>query len=582
MLVYGDHMRRIDRAAWIERLRTIGQRTDDQHPTAAHERLVSLLIETGQIAQAVADDVFEAAGGRDVHCEASAGHMDLVADLARLVCECWTNELQPQGALLVPDALLRQGPGEVIAREQEGFSYYAVYPEAFYEAARRLRVGGTIQVVGLRSIGTTLAAMVAAGCRAHRTSTLRPHGHPYDRIVSAPDLIATLQAERPDHVCIVDEGPGRSGSSMASVVSAIEGLAGVNPSLHLFPSHTNMPGGEASPLSRRVFEELPRHVTSLDDLLITSGIAAHRLQTWVSDVTGPAIAPLLDVSAGGWRAYRGDTEPEWPACDPQQERRKFIHTTLRGTFLLKFTGIGQNGTEKARLAEELSQANLTPRHLGTRHGFSIAPWRDDMRSVAKTTRGGLLPFIAHYLAFRRCLRVGHDLDGAGAELLRDMAITNVGVALGSDAASRMQAVLFNFSELFRGSVRCCIDGRMHAHKWLTDGMGHYLKTDAVEHHAGHDLVGAQDIAWDIAGADSAFHLTRRDTEQLRLAVEDASGKPVSENLLESLTYVQPAFELGRLWLAVGANAGSPEEGRLQAALNDLTINLEQHLWAGYK
>ena len=44
-----------------------------------------------------------------------------------------------------------------------------------------------------------------------------------------------------------------------------------------------------------------------------------------------------------------------------------------------------------------------------------------------------------------------------------------------------------------------IDGRLHAWSYLRRD-GHLLKTDALDHHAGHDLVGCQDIAWDIVGA----------------------------------------------------------------------------------
>jgi hypothetical protein len=51
------------------------------------------------------------------------------------------------------------------------------------------------------------------------------------------------------------------------------------------------------------------------------------------------------------------------------------------------------------------------------------------------------------------------------------------------------------------------DGRLHAHEWLRLPEGRLLKADALDHHRGHDLIGAQDIAWDEAGALVELGLT---------------------------------------------------------------------------
>jgi hypothetical protein len=44
------------------------------------------------------------------------------------------------------------------------------------------------------------------------------------------------------------------------------------------------------------------------------------------------------------------------------------------------------------------------------------------------------------------------------------------------------------------------DGRLQAHEWLRLPDRRLLKADALDHHRGHDLIGAQDIDWDEAGA----------------------------------------------------------------------------------
>src|SRR5699024_7017902 len=82
------------------------------------------------------------------------------------------------GTLLEPDL-----PGSVTCRQPEGYTFYALYPEAYAEAARSLPAASHA-VIGLRSIGTGLAAMVASRTTAPVTATLRPHGHPFRRVIT--------------------------------------------------------------------------------------------------------------------------------------------------------------------------------------------------------------------------------------------------------------------------------------------------------------------------------------------------------------------------------------------------------------
>src|SRR5205823_11055584 len=96
-------------------------------------------------------------------------------------------------------------PPAVELRTPEGFAYYAVYPEAYIEAARRLRLTAQPFVIGIRSIGTTLGAVVAAALNAPPPITLRPHGEPFARQVT---IAAELEQEllgRDAHYVIVDE-----------------------------------------------------------------------------------------------------------------------------------------------------------------------------------------------------------------------------------------------------------------------------------------------------------------------------------------------------------------------------------------
>ena len=97
------------------------------------------------------------------------------------------------------------------------------------EAAAALRVLGPIPVIGIRSIGTGLAALVAAALGAKPPVTVRPTGHPFRREVSSgPSLHGGAYRGSHAPYAIVDEGPGLSGSSFGAVADWLEarGVAG--------------------------------------------------------------------------------------------------------------------------------------------------------------------------------------------------------------------------------------------------------------------------------------------------------------------------------------------------------------------
>jgi hypothetical protein len=85
-----------------------------------------------------------------------------------------------------------------------------------------------------------------------------------------------------------------------------------------------------------------------------------------------------------------------------------------------------------------------------------------------------------------------------------------------------------------------VDGRLHAWEWLVTPAGDLLKIDAVDHSCGHDLVGCQDIAWDVAGAELELGLSPAETERL------AQRLGVAPGLLAIHRACYPAFQLG-LW-----------------------------------
>src|ERR671921_253291 len=112
-------------------------------------------------------------------------------------------------------------------------------------------LGRKIQVIGIRSIGTGLAAMVATGLRAPAPVTVRPVGHPFRReLALSPELAAALRAEREARFAVVDEGPGLSGSSFGAVADFLEDQRVTPGRICFFPSHIGDLGPQASPRHR--------------------------------------------------------------------------------------------------------------------------------------------------------------------------------------------------------------------------------------------------------------------------------------------------------------------------------------------
>src|SRR4051812_41287255 len=128
MLVYGDRVERVEPKVWLEQLRK--QLADAQagSGTDRHSKLVLALVEAGRLEQGLAD------AGR----AAAADLNQFNTDLARCVVLSWESGYAQAGELPVVPSI--EDSGTVQVRLPEGFAFYAVYPESFASAARKLRL----------------------------------------------------------------------------------------------------------------------------------------------------------------------------------------------------------------------------------------------------------------------------------------------------------------------------------------------------------------------------------------------------------------------------------------------------------
>jgi len=84
---------------------------------------------------------------------------------------------------------------------------------------------------------------------------------------------------------------------------------------------------------------------------------------------------------------------------------------------------------------------------------------------------------------------------------------------------------------------------------------------AVDHHAAHDLIGCQDLAWDVVGASVELGLTPGETDALCTAIEAEGDLAVDRARLRALRPAYLAFHLGRARMAADALGGWPAEAR---------------------
>jgi hypothetical protein len=417
-------------------------------------------------------------------------------------------------------------PPQIRCAHPEGFSYYGLHPLDFADLASRIHrdLSPRVQVVGIRSVGSTLGSVVAASLRAQGKSTdritVRPQGEPYQRKTTFDPAqlhwIALGMGQHADFV-VVDEGPGFSGSTFRSVAWALV-ESGVAPSrivlmgsrpLAKRPGMDNGESCESSTCFRSYVIDYGRH---------TPQHAGRSL------------------GDGAWRELLYPLQSHWPACWIEQERIKYLSQDDKMFF--KFEGFGRYGGLAHQQASALAQAGFSPQVLRVENGFAGYEWvrgrplnRQDLSQV-------LLSRIAAYCAFR-----GKNFPAANPDsvLLSSMTQVNLGIEFG------LKDLFCNLPVERPVYPDCC----MSPHEWLLTDDGQILKTDAVGHGEGHQLPGPADIAWDLAGAILEWKLSSVEAEFLLEEYQRFSGDRATPRVSR---YVLPysVFRMARCRMGAAA------------------------------
>jgi hypothetical protein len=492
LIVYGDPQFEEDASGLITRLRNHARGLRNRVAEPSLDDLRGMLIQAGQLEQAGWDELPRLLSGAEarepLHLLQSATDLAAAAFYAR-----W-RETQP-GALAgttgVTAALagLEGSLGRVPAltgarltvKVPEGFAFYALYPEQYAVSALRWHADrqgeGTrrVAVVGIRSIGTTLSAVVAevlkaAGWQVSR-QTVRPSGHPFSREVA----IEPGTLGEPAWGLVVDEGPGLSGSSLAATAEALCSAGLARSHISFLASHEAAPAGASEP-ARSWWQSGSVYATPFQALRWCGRTIPERLAARCGDFgvgRGPA-AQIEDCGGGQWRGLAYPDEGDWPAVAGPFERTKYRCTRPGAPAVLwKFAGQAclrrGEGSAVEAMREALAvraQAGWTPAPLDTMGGFIALPWVEGapLRRVDgdPVTLAGIGRYIREV--------AGSHLQPAEQETalrrLEEILYWNTWESLGEERAAQTRSWVRTAVELCgTGPIASYGDGRLAPLEW---------------------------------------------------------------------------------------------------------------------
>jgi hypothetical protein len=421
----------------------------------------------------------------------------------------------------------------------EGFAYYALHPLKVLDllqnilpvrppSANQLPGEPSVAVLGIRSIGVTLSAVLVAALKARgyaaERTTLRPNGHPYDRKLTLNgQQMAWIEAHHGAEFMVIDEGPGLSGSSFLAVAEGLVSAGVPRQEILLIGSRQPDVAQLRSP---------------------NAGVRWNRFRfACMASHPYPPEGAVIDIAGGGWRREFFTDSSELPACWTQLEMAKLLSADRR--LFYKFEGFGYFGGDIGKRAAALAEAGLGPAYLGNESGFGIYQLSPGRALKPGDLSPERLRHFADYCAFR--LRE-FKADESQPSAIDEMAAWNWSLEFGNSPEFGPVAV----------EHRVFCDAHMMAHEWLELPDGRLLKLDGGAHGDDHFFPGPCDIAWDLAGTIVEWNLTAAEAEFFlehyhRVSADDARRR------LPSYLRAYVSFRMGWCKMAALASRGSFDE-----------------------
>ncbi len=453
--------------------------------------------------------------------------------------------------------------GPATFRVPEGFAWYALYPEAYAQTAdawaaeQQNRNAARLLVIGLRSIGTALGAVVAEALRRREKQVLRlsprPSGHPFAREVSLGDAEFCCDA-----ALIVDEGPGLSGSSMAAAAEALAQRGFPSDRIFFLPGHANGPGNAGGAQTARWWTPDRVRVTPVGETRFAGTSLHARLAQAAQATLGEKIAAIEKTTFQATDELPRGVMPAFAAPEIVCRGRSGDRIVWRfGGFAAVDASLlsrAEFGQARQRRMADMGMA-LTP--VGRTEGWMGL--RMPRAAIALGTRAtAMVDRLALHIA-AAALPTGDTAlaEGGAKRIASALAIwaEESGVSLGTTFADT--AITEAPLHLLAG------DGRLAPHEWVEIPGGFVMKADATGGDCGHDWAGAQSILWDVAGAIVEWDLDRVQSQELTGAVTRHAEVDIS-NL--GLAFYTAGYACLRLAMARHCAMHYPEGSPAQASL----------------
>ena len=487
----------------------------------ARDELIDALLRAGELECALADH------------DACSTEASTVAEAADQLASALLTKSRPQIASKLAGALSElQVPYSLTLSTPEGFCYYALHPLDYADLlADNAFCPPAAAVVGIRSIGITLSAVVRAwfsakGIAAKRIS-VRPLGHPFDRhlpITENERKWIAAQNQRIADFFVVDEGPGLSGSSFLAVAEALV--------------------AEGVPAER--IKLMPSSAPNLDNLFAPNAAQRwSRFQTTALKPTRYVPSEAAEYIGGGaWRNRVFESESEWPGVWPWTERQKYL--SRNGTLIFRFDGHGHYGKTVRKRAEILGNGGWGPQFSSAGDGFTASEWLIGTRP--KSLNHDTITRLARYCGFR----VQHLAVPAASKMeLEQMARINMERALGVSHEIKLPV-----------ERPIIADARMMPYEWILLNDGRLQKLDASDHGNNHFFPGPTDAAWDIAGVIVEWRLNSEAVELLTSEYRRITHDAL-RNRLPNYLIAYSCFRMAFVQSAANSTSDAIERARLQ-------------------
>lgn len=409
----------------------------------------------------------------------------------------------------------------------EGFAYYALHPKKFLDVLRNQTFERGAAVVGIRSIGAPLSAVVAASLGGAERITVRPNGHPYDRAMEPDSRFQKfIERHRNHEFIVVDEGPGLSGSSFLAVAETLE--------------RNGIPARQITMIGSR----------NPDPSQLKSAKAAERWPRFrfIATDEEPVVPDGIGESIGGgyWRRIFLEDFENQPASWTQLEMSKYLSVDRRVFY--KFEGFGHFGEEIGERSRMLERFGFGPKYLGNEDGFGKYEVIHGSLLSATDLSAEVLQTLARYCAMR-----GREMSAVSREQSRlpEMLAWNWKCEFGEELPKQSLEV----------ERLVTADARMQPHEWISAD-GRLMKLDGASHGDDHFFPGPCDIAWDLAGVIVEWNMDRRAAEFFQDAYIRESGDNVRRRLKPYLL-AYATFRMGWSKMAAHASVGEFDEQLLQ-------------------